>query len=102
MALLGDLEAEAQAELAAEWPSLRGVDVLKVAHHGSANQDAGLVARLAPRVALISVGVGNPYGHPTSRALTLLRGSRVLRTDTDGAVAVSGTSATLSVAVDPL
>jgi competence protein ComEC len=38
------------------------VDVLKVAHHGSAYQDPGLIRRVAPRLALISCGEGNPKG----------------------------------------
>ncbi len=65
------------------------IDVLKVAHHGS--DDAGLEAlleRSVPRVALLSVGAGNGYGHPTGATLTTLaaRGTCVLRTDLDGAV----------------
>jgi competence protein ComEC len=44
------------------------VDVLRVAHHGSAKQDPGLLAQLSPRLALISVGADNEYGiRPTSR-----------------------------------
>lgn len=63
------------------------LDVLKVAHHGS--DDAGLEAlldRSAPRVALIEVGAGNPYGHPTDATLAALaeRSICVLRTDLDG------------------
>jgi competence protein ComEC len=38
------------------------VDVLKVAHHGSAYQDPGLIGRAAPRLALISCGADNPKG----------------------------------------
>ena len=40
------------------------VDVLKVPHHGSAYQDPALLAAVRPRIALISVGAGNDYGHP--------------------------------------
>jgi competence protein ComEC len=65
------------------------IDVLKVAHHGS--DDAGLeslLERSVPRVALISVGHGNSYGHPTESTLATLaeRGVCVLRTDVDGSV----------------
>ncbi|WP_441246146.1 ComEC/Rec2 family competence protein [Kitasatospora sp. McL0602] len=59
-ALLGDLEPPAQSALRARPPP--AVDVLKVAHHGSANQDWQLTAALAPRLALISCGRDNPYG----------------------------------------
>jgi len=85
MLLTGDAEAEAV-------PLDPGpVDVLKVAHHGS--DDAGLAAlleRVDPRLAVISVGAGNPYGHPTAATLrTLVRhGVPYLRTDEDGEVAI--------------
>ncbi len=90
--LLGDLEPVAQQALSAAHPELTAVDVLKVAHHGSGHQDPWLIRRLAPRVALISCGADNPYGHPAPRTVQALRsqGARVLRTDTDGALAVLG------------
>ncbi|MEV6009994.1 ComEC/Rec2 family competence protein [Streptomyces sp. NPDC051976] len=90
--LMGDLEPPAQQELLARLPALPRVDVLKVAHHGSAFQDPELFARVRPRLALISVGAGNPYGHPAARTVAALRalGATVLRTDTDGPIAVTG------------
>ncbi|WP_435602677.1 ComEC/Rec2 family competence protein [Streptomyces sp. bgisy130] len=99
--LLGDLEPPAQQGLLAAHPELGGVDVLKVAHHGSAYQDPPLMQRLAPRLALISCGADNPYGHPAPRTIAALRaqGARVLRTDTDGAIAILGTPAGLSATV---
>ncbi|UYB42464.1 ComEC/Rec2 family competence protein [Streptomyces sp. Je 1-4] len=99
--LLGDLEPPAQRGLFAAHPELGGVDVLKVAHHGSAYQDPPLIHRLAPRLALISCGADNPYGHPAPRTIAALRaqGARVLRTDTDGAIAILGTEARLSATV---
>ncbi|MFE1175881.1 ComEC/Rec2 family competence protein [Streptomyces sp. NPDC058773] len=101
MLLLGDLEPPAQRGLFAAHPELGGVDVLKVAHHGSAYQDPPLIHRLAPRLALVSCGADNPYGHPAPRTIEALRaqGARVLRTDTDGAIAVLGTAAGLSATV---
>ncbi|MFJ4711759.1 ComEC/Rec2 family competence protein [Streptomyces sp. NPDC088785] len=90
--LLGDLEPAAQRALSRSGAgaALPRVDVLKVAHHGSAFQDPGLLRRAAPRLALISAGADNPYGHPAPRTLAALRaqGVAVLRTDRDGAVAV--------------
>nr|WP_078969732.1 ComEC/Rec2 family competence protein [Streptomyces natalensis] len=99
--LLGDLEPPAQQALLATHPQLPAVDVLKVAHHGSAYQDPELIHRLAPRLALISVGAGNPYGHPSARTVAELRaqGARVLRTDTDGALAVLGTHDRLTAVI---
>ncbi len=81
--LTGDAEAEAV-------PLDPGpVDILKVAHHGS--EDAGLadlLARTHPKLAVISVGDDNPFGHPTPSTLTSLRanGVAVLRTDVDGTI----------------
>ncbi|WP_406336285.1 ComEC/Rec2 family competence protein [Streptomyces sp. NBC_00203] len=102
--LLGDLEPPAQRALlrspAAE--ELGAVDVLKVAHHGSAYQDPDLIRRVAPRLALISCGKDNPYGHPAPSTVAALRaaGAVVLRTDHDGALAVVGVGGGLSVARD--
>ncbi|RLV66552.1 putative hydrolase of the metallo-beta-lactamase superfamily [Streptomyces sp. CBMAI 2042] len=90
--LLGDLEPPAQRGLLHSPAGLPRVDVLKVAHHGSGFQDAGLLDSVRPRLALISCGADNPYGHPAPRTVDALRaaGARVLRTDTDGAIAVTG------------
>ncbi|MET9090635.1 ComEC/Rec2 family competence protein [Streptomyces cyaneofuscatus] len=90
--LLGDLEPPAQRGLLHSPAGLPRVDVLKVAHHGSGFQDAGLLDSVRPKLALISCGADNPYGHPAPRTVDALRaaGARVLRTDTDGAIAVTG------------
>ncbi|MFD9908287.1 ComEC/Rec2 family competence protein [Streptomyces sp. NPDC059063] len=92
--LLGDLEPPAQRALlrTSAVAALPAVDVLKVAHHGSAYQDPGFLRRTAPRLALISCGEDNPYGHPSPRTVMALRaaGAEVLRTDTSGAIAVTG------------
>jgi competence protein ComEC len=83
------LAADAEAEAVPLDPG--PVDVLKVAHHGS--DDAGLAAlldRIRPRLAVVSAGAGNPYGHPTAGTLATLsaHGARVLRTDVDGEVEI--------------
>ncbi|MFE1322977.1 ComEC/Rec2 family competence protein [Streptomyces sp. NPDC058741] len=102
--LLGDLEPPSQRALARSPAAreLEGVDVLKVAHHGSAYQDPGLLRRAAPRLALISCGEDNPYGHPAPGTLAALRagGAAVLRTDRDGTLAVTGGDGELTVARD--
>lgn len=71
-------------------------------HHGSAYQDPELIRRVAPRIALISCGRDNPYGHPAPSTVKALRdeGALVLRTDEDGAIAVAGAGAELRVARD--
>ncbi len=102
--LLGDLEPPAQRELARSpaAAALAGVDVLKVAHHGSAHQDPDLIRRVAPRLALISCGADNTYGHPAPDTVAALRGqgATVLRTDRDGALAVAGSGGALRVLGD--
>jgi competence protein ComEC len=87
--MLGDAEPPEQGDLRRAWPGLRA-DVLKVAHHGSARQDEELVGGLGARVALVSAGRDNDYGHPAPSTLDLLgrAGMRVLRTDRGGDVAV--------------
>lgn len=87
--LTGDVEPEGQAMLARALPGLR-VDVLKVPHHGSRYQDLDFLLSLGARVALVSAGADNDYGHPSPEALAPLAatGARVLRTDLDGDLAV--------------
>ncbi|MGC4808578.1 ComEC/Rec2 family competence protein [Micromonospora sp. DT233] len=91
MLLVGDAETEEQRALL-DRPPPGGVraDVLKVAHHGSAYQEPAFLDAVRPRVALVPVGVGNSYGHPNPAVLARIArgGARVLRTDTDGDVAV--------------
>ncbi len=67
------------------------VNVLKVAHHGSANgTSAGWIAATKPQAAVISVGAGNSYGHPSAPVIAEWEnaGARVYRTDRDGTVFV--------------
>jgi competence protein ComEC len=96
--LCGDLEPDAQAALARTWPGLR-VDVLKVPHHGSRYQDLPFLLGLGARVAVVSVGEDNDYGHPAASTLEPLAasGAEVLRTDVDGDVAVAVRDAGLYV-----
>jgi competence protein ComEC len=82
------LPADAESEVTGAL-SLPRVDVLKVAHHGSADEGlAALLQRLRPSASVIEVGSGNRYGHPAPEALRSLAagGGRVFRTDTDGDV----------------
>jgi competence protein ComEC len=85
MLLTGDAEAEAV-------PIDPGpIDVLKVAHHGSADGGLdGLLDRIRPRIAVISVGEDNPFGHPVASTVATLsaHGVEVLRTDLVGTVTI--------------
>jgi competence protein ComEC len=85
----GDVEPEAQRAILGSLPRLRA-DVLKVPHHGSGRQEPDLLTGLGARLALVSVGAGNTYGHPATDTIELLQqsGMRVLRSDRDGSVAV--------------
>jgi competence protein ComEC len=87
--LSGDVETDGQARLAQLLPGLH-VDVLKVPHHGSRYQDLDFLLSLQARVALVSVGADNDYGHPATSTLAPLAatGARVLRTDLDGDLVV--------------
>ncbi len=95
--IAGDIEAEAERDLLASGADL-ACDVLKVAHHGaaSATSDAW-IARTRPRLAVISCGAGNPFGHPSPEVLERLTsaGATVLRTDRDGAISIHTSGRTL-------
>jgi competence protein ComEC len=59
-------------------------------HHGAETRfAAGLRAAVHPDVALISVGAGNRYGHPTPQTLEALAGVATYRTDKDGTVEIA-------------
>ncbi|SEW07886.1 competence protein ComEC [Austwickia chelonae] len=87
--LLADVEREAGTELRRRL-SREGVgdpvDVVKVAHHGSANHDPELLEKLAPRSFVISVGARNTFGHPAPSLMSTLArvGAPVYRTDQGG------------------
>ena len=88
--LAGDVERAVDPSLlVAGLPTL---DLLKVAHHGSktASTDAFLEA-VGPRLAVVSAGADNPYGHPAPSTIARLEatGAQVFRTDEDGTVEVS-------------
>ena len=99
--LLLGADAESEVLLPLRPPS---VEILKVSHHGSA--DALLPALLRavrPKVAVISVGADNTYGHPTPETLAALEaapGLAVYRTDRDGAVTIESDGHRLSVATE--
>ncbi|WP_277211557.1 ComEC/Rec2 family competence protein [Isoptericola croceus] len=91
---LGDLELQGQEHLLRRLESAGfpggTVEVLKMAHHGSASQSADLARLLAPGVTLVPVGE-NSYGHPSDAALELYEdiGSRIVRTDECGTSALA-------------
>ena len=87
---MGDAEKEVENDLlrAVGGDKLKA-DVLKVGHHGSSSSSTPqFLSAVRPAYAVISVGAGNEYGHPTEKTLNNLAsaGAAVLRTDTDGTV----------------
>ncbi|MBO1765205.1 ComEC/Rec2 family competence protein [Allobranchiibius sp. GilTou38] len=92
--LTGDIEREAGAAVYGELshqPTGPPFDVLKVAHHGSANQSADLVRFVHAPISIISVGAHNDYGLPTPSTLSLLKSlpGATYRTDRGGDVVVA-------------
>jgi competence protein ComEC len=98
MLLAADAESEVLSTL-----DLGPVDVLKVAHHGSADPGlSALLERVRPRVAAIQVGEHNTFGHPVPATVRALRaaGAAVYRTDRDGSIRLEETRGRLAVSTD--
>ena len=97
--LTGDAESRAeQAMLAAAEPV--SAPILKVGHHGSRfGSSSGFLQASGPRIAAISVGARNPFGHPSPAVLARLdgAGAALYRTDLDGAVEITSDAAHLWV-----
>ena len=97
------LTADAETDVTARLLATR-VEILKVAHHGSA--DDGLrseLRELRPSVAVISCGSGNDYGHPAPSTLAALQDSRGLalyRTDEDGRVVLETDGSRITVTTE--
>jgi competence protein ComEC len=90
--LTGDAERDVESRLAQRVGTGLRADVLKVGHHGSATSSTSAwLEAVKPRIALVSVGAGNRYGHPSAQVMTALagHGAHVLRTDDVGSVVVS-------------
>ncbi|MGH9685871.1 MAG: ComEC/Rec2 family competence protein [Candidatus Acidiferrales bacterium] len=86
--LTGDIEKTAEDGLLADREPLAS-EFLKVPHHGSkTSSTAPFLAAVDPRVAVVSVGASNPFGHPSPAVVARYQqdGVRLLRTDRDGAV----------------
>jgi competence protein ComEC len=97
--LASDVTAATETHLLTAGVPLRAT-VLKVAHHGSRGSSTGeFLSAVNPRVAVISVGARNPYGHPSPETLARLDAvdAAVYRTDRDGAVIFETDGRTLTV-----
>ena len=89
--LTGDLDSLGERELLELSPTL-SADLLQVGHHGSAGSSGlAFLAQVVPEYAVVSVGDGNPYGHPAESVVQKLKyvlgdSLRFYRTDQDGSV----------------
>jgi len=74
-------------------------DVIKVPHHGGSNFSCEFISAVSPKVAVISVGARNRFGHPSAEILKVLReaGVKVYRTDLDGAVIIKSNGYALRI-----
>jgi competence protein ComEC len=89
--LTGDIGAAVESGLRERIPAAR-LRVVKVAHHGSLTSSSrGFVDAMRPRVAIVSTGRANHFGHPAPEVLERYQGSgaEIFRTDRDGAVMVA-------------
>ncbi len=85
---MGDAEQNSEVNFVRRYSNIQA-EVLKVGHHGSKTSTSEqLLQSVQPKVALISVGRGNSYGHPHEEVLSRLeaKGIRIFRTDIDGAI----------------
>ena len=88
--LTGDVEKEGEEELLDQ--ELEETDILKAAHHGSKNSTSEDFLKMTkPKIAVISCGKENRYGHPHKETLERLKttGCQIRRTDEEGAVLFS-------------
>ena len=99
--LAADIEAETEERLLREGV-LQPSTLLKVPHHGSnTSTTAAFLEAVAPQAAIVSVGAGNPYGHPSpavmERLAARLDASRIFRTDQHGDITLTTDGQTLQI-----
>ncbi len=93
----GDLEIPEEQKLIRRYPNLK-VDILKVGHHGSRTASSDkFLKTIQPKLAIISVGAHNRYGHPHQEVLNRLSRLKIpyLRTDQTGAVTITFTNTSI-------
>jgi beta-lactamase superfamily II metal-dependent hydrolase len=96
---MGDVGIEVERNL---MMSMRGMktDLIKVPHHGSKSSSSeDFVLQTKPAVAVMTVGRGNPYHHPSDEVLERYEKIRALicRTDSDGAVTIAVNKGELAI-----
>lgn len=96
--LTGDAGTVSEAQMLASGVNLKA-DVLKIGHHGSSHSSSiRFLAAVSPQYAVISVGAGNDYGHPSEKTIAKLgkAGIKVLRTDQLGTIVFTSDGSTVS------
>lgn len=103
MLFVGDAEHGTEADLVRRLGANLRADVLKVGHHGSrSSSTAPFLDAVDPRVAVVSCGIRNRYGHPhvaTLESFAARAGTRLVRTDRAGTTVVTSDGAELRVDV---
>ena len=101
---LGDVPAGVQDRIAHNhagmlMANLHLPSIIKVSHHGAADQSLSFMKTFAPDFAVFSTGHGNSYGHPTEIALDLAReaGAKIVRTDQSGSAVFVESQGTLTL-----
>jgi competence protein ComEC len=92
----GDAGATSESEITTDVKA----DVLKVGHHGSSTATSqAFLNKVKPKYAIIEVGTGNSYGHPTAQTLSRLQsvGATIYRTDKDGTIIFTSDSHTITI-----
>ena len=94
--LMGDAAFLSEGEILSKW-SVKS-DVLKVGHHGSATSTSQkFYDEVNPKYSVISVGVGNTYGHPSADTLSRISSSTIYRTDQNGTIVMKSDGNTIKV-----
>lgn len=99
----GDAEEENEWYAIENYRSQLRAQILKVGHHGSSTSTCrGFFEAVSPEVAIISVGSGNPYGHPHRETMSLLNRNLddIYRTDIDGSVVIESNGEEYRVIVE--
>lgn len=103
MLLTGDAQSEAEARMLSHGSAdLRG-NILKVGHHGSAcSSTPEFLAAVHPKIAIISCGLHNVFGHPSSRTLAALRAvnASTYRTDLNGGISIVANDDRIHISTD--
>jgi len=97
--LTGDIGAEVERDIAGQFPNVP-LRVLKVPHHGSLTSSSiAFLEALRPRIAVVSVGRSNRFGHPAPAVLQRYEEihADVFRTDRDGAISVETDGSSIDV-----